>query len=205
MIQDCVTEEVSDCALASWSDLKTGNAMHEILGKLDGGDRRSIGRSNEVVAEVLADPALFDAVFSGVFSANPIIRMRSADAIEKISARRPEYLLPYKNLLVERVARSDQEEVRWHVAQMLPRIAWTRDERQQAFGVLLDYLNDHSSIVKTCAMQALADLARQEPEMRPAALVHFRELAVSGTPAMKSRGRKLLAELENPMQEGVLE
>ncbi|MBL8412946.1 MAG: hypothetical protein JNM42_00730 [Propionivibrio sp.] len=174
--------------------------MHEILSKLDGGDRRSIGRSNEVVAEVLADPGLFDAVFSGLLSASPIIRMRSADAIEKISARRPEHLLPYKNLLVERISRSDQKEVRWHVAQMLPRIEWTRDERQQVLGVLLDYLNDTSSIVKTFAMQALADLARQAPEMRPAARVHLRDLTVRGTPAMKSRGRKLLDEMESPSE-----
>jgi len=171
--------------------------MHEILSKLDGGDRRSIGRSNEVVAEVLTDPGLFDAVFSGLLSTNSIIRMRSADAIEKISARRPEYLLPYKTLLVEHIARSDQSEVRWHVAQMLPRIGWNQDERQQVQGVLLDYLNDRSSIVKTFAMQALADLARQAPEMRPAALLHLRELTVSGTPAMKSRGRKLLAEMKS--------
>jgi hypothetical protein len=172
--------------------------MHEILSKLDGGDRRSIGRSNEVVAEVLADPGLFDAVFSGLLSGNPIIRMRSADAIEKISARHPEYLLPYKTLLVERIACSDQKEVRWHVAQMLPRIEWNRDERKLVLGVLLDYLNDLSSIVKTCAMQALADLARQAPGMRSVALAHLRELTVCGTPAMKSRGRKLLAEMESP-------
>ncbi len=40
-------------------------SMHPLLQKLDGGDRRSIGRSEEVVADVLADPALFDVVFQG--------------------------------------------------------------------------------------------------------------------------------------------
>lgn len=30
--------------------------MHELLSRLTGGDRRSIGRSNEVVAAVLGDP-----------------------------------------------------------------------------------------------------------------------------------------------------
>ena len=40
--------------------------MTDILQKLAGGDFRSIGRSNEVVAEVLADPSLFGALFEGM-------------------------------------------------------------------------------------------------------------------------------------------
>ncbi len=54
--------------------------MHPILSKLEGGDRRSIGKANEVVAEVLADPTLFEVVFSGLFSDDPLVRMRVADA-----------------------------------------------------------------------------------------------------------------------------
>ena len=55
--------------------------MHPILKKLDSGDRRFIGRSNEVVSDVLADPGLFDVVFSGLFADSPLIRMHSADAL----------------------------------------------------------------------------------------------------------------------------
>lgn len=170
--------------------------MQPILSKLDGGDRRSIGRSNEVVSEVLADPGLFDAVFSGLLTDNPLLRMRSADAIEKITARHPEWLRPYKTMLIGQVAQVDQKEVRWHVAQMLPRIEWNQIERQQVLDVLLKYLNDRSSIVRTFAMQALADLARQAPELRHTVLVHLHELTAIGTPAMKARGRKLLAGMK---------
>ncbi len=68
-------------------------SMPPILGKLRGGDRRSIGKSNEVVATVLKEPGLFDALFSGLFADDPLIRMRSADAAEKVTAVHPEYLL----------------------------------------------------------------------------------------------------------------
>jgi hypothetical protein len=50
--------------------------MHPILRKLEGGDRPSIGRSNEVVEDVIADPALFNVVFSGLLSEDPLPRMR---------------------------------------------------------------------------------------------------------------------------------
>lgn len=70
--------------------------MHPLLKKLSGGDRRSIGRSNEVVAHVLAHLAHFRYVFEGLATDDPVVRMRSADAIEKITAQRPDLLRPYK-------------------------------------------------------------------------------------------------------------
>ena len=44
-------------------------------------------------------------------------------------------------------------------------------------------------------MQALADLASEDPESIPQILPQLRELTVVGTPAMKARGRKLLTAL----------
>lgn len=170
--------------------------MHPILRKLEGGDRRSIGKSNEVVAEILADPVLFDVVFGGIFADDPILRMRAADAVEKVTAIHAGYLRPHKEKLVREAASIDQKEVRWHVALMLPRLELSHRELRHVLGILLGYLNDRSSIVKTFAMQALADIAKQNAELRPSILAHLRELAVIGTPAMKARGRKLLAEFE---------
>lgn len=63
-----------------------------ICDKLCGGDRRSIGRSEEVVADVLRDASKFGAVFAAMWSSDPLIRMRAADAAEKIAAVRPDVL-----------------------------------------------------------------------------------------------------------------
>jgi len=168
--------------------------MHAILQKLTGGDRRSIGKANEVVAEVLARPALFRKVLSGMLAEDPLVRMRAADAVEKITASHPEYLIPNRKMLIGPVARIDQKEVRWHVAQLLPRVAWNIAERKEVLSLLEDYLQDDSSIVKTFAMQALADLARNSPELRSSVLRRLKQLTAAGTPAMKARGRMLLAE-----------
>ena len=53
--------------------------MHPILKKLVGTDRRSAGRSNEVVMEVLDNPTLFEPVFDGLLSDDPVVRMGCAD------------------------------------------------------------------------------------------------------------------------------
>jgi hypothetical protein len=61
--------------------------------------------------------------------------------------------------------------------------------------ILLSYTNDRSSIVKTFAMQALADLARRDENLRQHVLWHIEELCMTGTPAMHARGKHLLPKL----------
>lgn len=133
--------------------------LHPEVAKLTGGDRRSIGRSNEVVADVLADPSLFDLIFDAIASDDPLIAMRAADAVEKVTAAQPELLRPHKRRLLTELASIPQQEVRWHVAQMLPRLSLSARERRQAAGIV-------------------------------------RRLTREGTPAMRARGRRLLAELD---------
>jgi hypothetical protein len=173
--------------------------MHTLLEKLTGGDRRSIGRSNEIVAEVLAEPGLFGLLFEGLLDADPLVRMRSADAVEKITASHPEYIQPFKPRLLGQVASIEQQEVRWHTAQLIPRLALNAEERSWAVAILESYLADRSSIVKTFAMQALADLAEQDPSLVGTIVPRLEALTREGTPAMRSRGRKLLARLQQRM------
>jgi hypothetical protein len=171
-------------------------SSNEVLEKLIGGDRRSIGRSDEVVEEVLADLALFDAVFTGMRDDDPIIRMRAADVVEKVSADHPECLAPFKQDLLGPMAAIEQQEVRWHVAQMIPRLDLDAEERLRAVDLLLGYTEDESKIVKTFAMQALSDLALADDGLRARVVPTIVALTETGSPAMRSRGRKLLAALE---------
>ena len=166
-----------------------------VLQKLTGGDRRSIGRVSEVVADVLNDPTLFEAVFCAMLGDDPVVRMRAADAIEKITASHPEHLQPYKTKLIQQVAKIEQQEVRWHVAQMVPRLELSEEERGVVVEILLGYLSNESKIVKTFSMQTLADLAEQDAGLRSQVIPLLEEFTRMGSPAMKSRGRKLLEKL----------
>lgn len=170
--------------------------MHPLLKQLAGTDRRSIGKANQVVQQVLANPRLFGVVFDGMLDDDSVIRMRCADAVEKITTPHPEFLRPYKNKLVQRVAKIDQQEVRWHVAQLFSRLALTPKERRTVVAILQEFLKDQSGIVRTFSMQALADIAAQDAGLRPPIVKQIGQLTRTGTPAMKARGRKLLAKLK---------
>jgi len=170
--------------------------MHPLLQKLAGVDRRSIGKSNEVVAKVMADPSLFAVLFNGMLDDDPVLRMRCADAVEKISALHPEFLRPYKKKLIQQVAGIEQQEVRWHVAQLFSRVALSAKERRAVANILSAYLKDKSKIVKTFSMQALADIAEQDEALRVPIIKQLEGLTRTSSPAMKARGKKLLAKLQ---------
>lgn len=170
--------------------------MHALLKKLQGGDRRSIGRVEAVVDNVLATPSLFAELINGLFVADPVVRMRTADAVEKITADQPERLQPYKRKLIRLAGQTDQQEIRWHMAQILPRLTLKPDERKTIVDILYTYLNDKSKIVVTFALQALADLAVADKKLRPRVIRVLEDLSQTGSPAIKNRGRKLLERLK---------
>jgi hypothetical protein len=173
----------------------TKDLKADILQKLTGGDRRSIGRVDEVVADVLAKPALFEALLDGMSVGDPLVRMRAADAVEKITAKHADWLTPYKQRLLGPVAAIEQQEVRWHVAQLLPRLPLTAEERSRAVSILLGYLGDKSAIVRTFSLQALADFAQRDQALRPPVVDLLQQALSSGSPAMRARAQKLLGQL----------
>jgi len=167
-----------------------------ILELLKGGDRRSIGRADAVAAAVSKNLALFPELMKGWRSEDPLVRMRAADATEKITRNNPHWLRPYRRELLGLMAEAKQQELRWHVAAMVPRLPLDSKERRLVSSLLRSYLEDRSSIVRTSALQALADLAGGHPSIRPGVIELLRQSARNGTPAMKARSRKLLLHLE---------
>ena len=171
--------------------------MNQILKQLIGGDLRSIGRGNEVVQQILDNPQLFPDVFEGLTSDEPIIRMRSADVIEKVAKQHPEYLQPFKSQLINEISRIDQKEVQWHVAQMFAYLTIDQSERDTIMNILLTYLSqDTGAIVKTFSMQTLAIFAERYPDIRPEIIELIECLMKTGSPAIITRGNKLLSRLK---------
>lgn len=162
---------------------------------LKGGDRRSIGASNQVAAQVLEQPERFPELIECLWSDDPIVRMRAADAAEKVSLERPELLKPFKAELLGLADETTQVELRWHLALIIPRMRLTPGERNRAVARLREFLSDRSSIVKTFAIQALVELSEGDPELRAEIMDLLEQFRSTGTPAMKARCRKLLKQL----------
>lgn len=170
--------------------------MDKIEKLLSYGDLRSAGKSEEVIKLVLNNPELFDSVVNSIFSDIPATRMRASDAVEKLTIEHAEWLKPYKKLFLSQITEIDQKEVKWHVAQILPRFKLTPKEREKVFNLMQEYLEDKSQIVKTFAMQALTDIAIQDITYVERVRSIVINLIKNGAPSQQSRGKKLLKILE---------
>lgn len=163
---------------------------------LVGGDRRSIGRADEVADLVRRQPGKAAPLVKCLWDADGAVVARAANALEKASRDRPSMLAPHKAALLGLMVEAERKELRWQLALMIPRLRLTPAECARAAATLESWLDDSSSIVKTFAMQGLADLIPQNPSLQPAVLDLLRTLSRSGTPAMRARGRILLKRME---------
>ena len=153
-----------------------------VLATLEGGDRRSIGKSPAVVRRVLRRPELTAHLVRGLRDADPIGRMRAADALEKLSAIEPQRLRRLKRSLLPLVVTGDQQGVQWHLARMVPRLPLTTGERTRLSRAFEGYLRAASSIVRAEATQALAVPAPRSRGCGGIASAAMRSTAREGEP-----------------------
>jgi hypothetical protein len=163
---------------------------------LQGGDRRSIGKANQIAAQILREPDQLPDLIECLWNDDPVICMRAADAAEKVSIDRPDLLQPFKKELLGLAAETTQPELRWHLALMLPRLFLTKADQERARSILQHYLDDRSSIVKTCALEGMAELAKGNAEQEAEMLDLLEQVQRTGTPAMKARARKLIKQFQ---------
>ena len=159
------------------------------------GDRRTVGHVDRVVARVLAKPESTPALVQCAFDADAAVRMRAADALEKVSRQRTSLLQPYATLLLGVLEESAQQELLWHLAVLLPRLRLTPAQRSRTLAALYRCLEVKSSIARTFALQGMADLTKLDATLLPQTMTLLRSAERTGTAAMKARSRKLLTEL----------
>lgn len=166
--------------------------------QLSGGDRRALRGARAVADLAAVQPALLPDLVSLLAHDDPRIAMRAADALEKATRHRRAALRAHTRILLGLAAATPHQEVRWHLAQMLPSVVSTIHQRRKLRAILTGYLGDRSAIVRTMAMQGLYELAVAVPIWRRAVRSRLEAAARDGTPAMKARGRMLLDVFDGP-------
>jgi vesicle coat complex subunit len=159
---------------------------------LQGGDRRSIGRSDDAVDGVRRAPGRFDELWACLAHKDPIVRMRAADALEKITRSDASSLACHKQDLLAETFDDGTPEVRWHLIAMVRRLPLDAAEAARVFKRLDRLLReDASRIVKTAALQTAFELQDQFPDMQQAFAVMLAFALASPWPSVRARARKL--------------
>jgi len=157
-----------------------------------GKDLRTNKRSQAIILRIKDQPA-FDELFAFLFHHERPLVMRTADAIEKITRTRAEFLQPHKAHLFSLLKTSDHIELKWHIAQLLPRVTLLEKEREQVWNTLHYWaLNpNESKIVRVNALQGLYDLSLQHPELKEQFMHTLNGMEHEPIPSIQARIRKL--------------
>jgi len=75
------------------------------------------------------------------------------------------------------------------------RLQLNKKELAAVIETLTGYLHDRSRKVRMFSLQALANLAFDEAKLRPQVIAVLDEVTKTGSPAMKTHGRKILVNL----------
>jgi len=167
--------------------------MNTFIEVLSGGDLRSIGGVNAIAKQVQSQHR-FDELFELLFHNDRLIVMRAADAVEKITKNKPEYLNSHKKSLLRLLKDAKDKELKWHLALLASRLKLTKSELGKAWEILSNWALDsnESRIVRVNSIQALFDLSQQAPELMGDFELTITQLEREEIPSLKARIRKLI-------------
>lgn len=126
---------------------------------------------------------------------DPIIKIQAAEKLQRLSSGDLSGLLPFKAKLMQLAGKANQQEVRWHMAQLLPSLQLSAGEREDLKQLFISYLDDESYIVQISALKALADMALEDESIKPDVTQVLEENLASGVPAIQARCKRLLFQL----------
>lgn len=159
---------------------------------LKGGDLRSIGEANKVVKQV-KNQDNFDFLFKGLFNSDRKIVMRTADALEKISISKPEFLKKHKNEILELCENARHIELKWHLALMISRLPLTEKETGRVWQLLTEWATDQkaSRIVRVNSVQSLFNLLQNNIELNQDLKFTIDKILKENIPSLNARISKL--------------
>lgn len=159
---------------------------------LKGGDLRSIGKANQVVAQV-SDQQTFDKLFKALDNTDRKVVMRAADAIEKITVKNPGYLQQHREKILALCEEAKHIELKWHLALLVSRLELTKNEVGWIWQILTNWTTDkkESKIVRVNSLQGLYNISINHKELIQDFKLILRKVERENIPSINARLRKL--------------
>ncbi len=127
-----------------------------------GGKSNSLGKVNEVIEAALREKSRLDELYNCLFNEDAWVRMRAADALEKVCRQQPSWLKPYIDRFADELAVSEQPSIQWHLAQMYGEIELSGEQKRFAINWLKQLLSSPEAdwIVAANAMDTLMQFTK---------------------------------------------
>ncbi len=177
---------------------KMGMTSESFEEMLTGGHPNSLGRTIEVVDIVLANSARLSDLYNCYFSADEIVRLRTSNAIKRISLENPEWLIPYIDKLISEIPNIHQPSAQWTLANLFQTLSgfMSESQRDNAKRILQKNLETYTDwIVLNNTMDTLGEWAKEDSTLKELLLPHLERLAHDHRKSVAGRAKKIKAKL----------
>ena len=139
----------------------------------------------------------FDKLFEYLYDSDRAIMMKAIDAIEKITVQKIEFLQKHKQEIITLSANAKTIELKWHLAQLLGRIKYTKDEMLNVWKLLKEWLlnKNESKIVRVNSLQTLYECAKLNSDFKSEFNEIIKEISKENIPSINARIKKLKLDL----------
>jgi hypothetical protein len=164
--------------------------------KLTGGTRTSVGSADEVIQKLLKNSAGLPAIYDLFLDEDPVVAMRASYVAMKVAEQKPESVEPFAKLLLKNLDLYVQQEVRWHVPQLLAHLKLTLAQKRKAYEVLMEWSEtDKSKIVGYYSLQTAANFAESDDKLLHDFIPRLKKLNKTGAKSIQNRCKKIAKQL----------
>jgi hypothetical protein len=168
-----------------------------IRDQLVGGTRTSVGQAEQVVKKALASAPLRREIYDMFLDDDPVVAMRASYVAMKMAQADPVTAQEFKKVVLKNLPGYTQQEVRWHVPQVLVHMKLTASERRKAYAVLMEWSEtDASKIVAYYGLQTAASFAEVDDALLEDLIPRLRKLNARGAKSISNRCKKIAKQLE---------
>lgn len=165
--------------------------------QLAGGTRTSVGEAEQVVKKALTVVPLRREIYELFLDDDPVVAMRASYVAMKLAQSDPATAQEFKKMLLKNLSLYRQQEVRWHVPQILVHMKLTAAERRKAYEVVMEWSEtDASKIVAYYGLQAAADFAEVDDALVEDFIPRLRKLNARGAKSVSNRCKKIAKQLD---------
>lgn len=170
--------------------------MGGIRDTLSGGTRTSVGQADQVIAKMIKAPAGLSEVYKLFLDQDPVIAMRASYVAMRVAEQKPESVKPFTKDLLKNLELYTQQEVRWHIPQLLVHLDLTKAQKRRAYEVIMNWAEtDKSKIVGYYGFQAAADFAETDSELLQDFIPRIRKANKTGAKSIQNRCKKIAKQL----------
>lgn len=164
---------------------------------LSGGTRTLIGEAGQVTKKPLRAPSGLADVYKLFLDEDPVVAMRASHVAMRVAEQKPESVKPFTKDLLKNLELYTQQEVRWHIPQLLVHLDLTKAQKRRAYEVIMEWSEtDKSKIVGYYGFQEAADFAETDADLLQDFIPRIRKANKTGAKSIQNRCKKIAKQLD---------